>query len=119
MFIRASKTTDYIFEDSFTISMNVFINDNQSNDACIIGKQGYDMGIFIMKNDAIVVQLWDDNKSLHQMWYSHKAHVNQWINLSLKVDMDKKKAGLYIDGKLVQALDGLPNYLMDFKGKDF
>jgi hypothetical protein len=76
------------------------------------------MGIFIMKNDAIVVQLWDDNKSLHQMWYSHKAHVNQWINLSLKVDMDKKKAGLYIDGKLVQALDGLPNYLMDFKGKD-
>ena len=118
VFVRASKTTDYIFEDSFTISMNVFINDNQSNDACIIGKQGHDMGIFIMKNDAIVVQLWDDNKSLHQMWYPHKAHANQWINLSLKVDMDKKKAGLYIDGKLVQALDGLPNHLMDFKGKD-
>jgi hypothetical protein len=39
------------------------------------------------------------------MWYPHKAHANQWINLSLKVDMDKKKAGLYIDGKLVQALD--------------
>jgi hypothetical protein len=52
------------------------------------------------------------------MWYPHKSHTNQWINLSLKIDMDKKKAGLYIDGKIVQTLDKLPKHLMDFKGKD-
>ena len=118
VFVRANKTTDYIFEDSFTISMNVFINNNQSNNGCIIGKQGYDMGIFIMKNEAIVVQLWSDDNNLHQMWYPHKSHANQWINLSLKVDMDKKKASLYVDGKIVQTLDKLPKHLMDFKGKD-
>jgi hypothetical protein len=98
--------------------MNVFINNNQSNNGCIIGKQGYDMGIFIMKNEAIVVQLWSDDNNLHQMWYPHKSHANQWINLSLKVDMDKKKASLYVDGKIVQTLDKLPKHLMDFKGKD-
>lgn len=117
-FIKANKTTDYIFEDSFTISMNVFIKDNQSNDCCIIGKQGYDMGIFIMKNEAIVVQLWDSENKLYQMWYPHKLHTNQWINLTLKVDIDKRKAGLYVDGKVVQTLDVAPKYLANFKGKD-
>jgi hypothetical protein len=76
------------------------------------------MGIFIMKNEAIVVHLWSDDNNLHQMWYPHKSHANQWINLSLKVDMDKKKASLYVDGKIVQTLDKLPKHLMDFKGKD-
>ena len=117
-FIRANKTTDYLFEDSFTISMNVFINDIQLNDTCIIGKQGYDMGIFIMKNDAIVVQLWDDENNLHQIWYPHKTHTNQWINVSFKVDMDKRKMGLYIDGKLVKTQENLGDYLMDYSGKD-
>lgn len=117
-FIKSNKKTDYLFEDSFTISMNVFINDNQLNDVCIIGKQGYDMGIFIMKNDAIVVQLWDDENNLHQIWYPHKTHTNQWINLSLKVDMDKRKVSLYIDGKLVKTLENLGEYLMDYSGKD-
>lgn len=117
-FVRANKTTDYLFEDSFTISMDVFINDNQTNDACIIGKQGYDMGIFIMKNEAIVVQLWDEANDLYQIWYPHKLHTNQWINLSLKVDIDRNRVVLYIDGKAVETLDTLSNYLADFKGKD-
>jgi hypothetical protein len=65
-----------------------------------------------------VVQLWGEDKQLYQMWYPHKIHTNQWINLAFKVDMDKKKAGLYIDGKVVKTLDNLPEYLMDFKGKD-
>jgi hypothetical protein len=117
-FIKSNKKTDYLFEDSFTISMNVFINESQSNDTCIIGKQGYDMGIFIMKNDAIVVQLWDDENNLYQIWYPHKTHTNQWINLSLKVDMDKRKMGLYIDGKLVKTQENLGDYLMDYSGKD-
>lgn len=117
-FVRANKITDYLFEDSFTISMDLFINNNQTNNACIIGKQGYDMGIFIMKNEAIVVQIWDDTNTLYQIWYPHKLHTNQWINLTLKVDIDKEKMGLYIDGKSVQTLNGLPKYLADFKGKD-
>lgn len=116
-FIKSNKKTDYIFEDSFTISMNVWINDNQSTDGCIIGKQGYDMGIFIMKNEAIAVQIWGDDNSLHNIWFEHKPHCNQWINLTLKVDMDYKKATLYIDGNPV-ASTNTPDMLMDFRGKD-
>ena len=96
---------------------DVFINDNQKNDACIIGKQGYDMGIFVMKNEALCVQLWDDENKLYQIWYPHKKHTNQWINLTLKVDIDRKTIGLYIDGKNVQ-INEITGTLMDFKGKD-
>ena len=116
-FIRANKTTDYIFEDSFTMSMNLFINDNQTNDGCIIGKQGFDMGIFIMQNEALVVQLWDENNKMHQIWYPHRKHTNQWINLTLKVDVDRSRIVLYIDGKSVKMMD-LPKTLMDFRDKD-
>jgi len=115
--IKANKTTDYIFEDSFTISMNVYINDNQSSNGCIIGKQVYDMGIFVMKNEALCVQLWDVENKLYQIWYPHKKHTNQWINLTLKIDIDRKAIGLYIDGKNVQ-INEITGTLMDFKGKD-
>lgn len=117
-FIKSNKTTDYIFEDSFTISMNVYINDSQSNNGCIIGKQGYDMGIYIMKNEAIVVKLWGSEGEYYQIWYPHRVHTNQWINLSVKLDMDTKKIGLYIDGKRVATTDVTGEYLMDLKNKD-
>jgi hypothetical protein len=116
-FIKANKTTDYLFEDSFTISMNVFINDNQSSTGCIIGKQGYDMGIFIMKNEAIAVQIWGDDGTLYNIWQPVKNYSNQWINLTLKVNLDKRKMGLYIDGKLTKQED-CPTMLMDFRDKD-
>lgn len=116
-FIKANKKTDYLFEDSFTISMNLWINDNQSNDGCIIGKQGYDMGIFIMKNEAISIQLWSDDNQMYNIWFEHKNYTNQWINLTLKVDMDYKRATLYIDGKAVKWCN-LPDMLMDFRDKD-
>jgi hypothetical protein len=45
-------------------------------------------------------------------------YTNQWINLSLKVDMATKKMGLYIDGKKVSVTEGISEFLMDFKGKD-
>lgn len=115
--IKSNKTTDYIFEDSFTISMNVYINDNQATDGCIIGKQGYDMGIFVMQNEGLVVQLWDVNDKMHQIWYPHKKHTNKWINLTLKVDVDRKTIGLYIDGKNVKMKD-FSGTLKDFRGKD-
>lgn len=116
-FIKSNKTTDYLFGDSFTISMNIFINDNQSTNGCIIGKQGYDMGLFVMQNEALVVQLWDIDYQLHQIWYPHKKHTNQWINLSLKVDVDRRTIGLYIDGKNIQTKD-FSGTLLDFTGKD-
>jgi len=115
--IKPNKKTDYLFEDSFTISMDIWINDNQSTNGCIIGKQGYDMGIFVMQNEAISVQIWGDDNSLHNIWFEHKNYTNQWINLCLKVDMDYKKATLYIDSNTV-ATTNLPEMLMDFRGKD-
>jgi len=115
--IKANKKTDYLFEDSFTISMDIWINDNQSTNGCIIGKQGYDMGIFVMKNQAIAVQIWGDDNQLYNIWFEHKNYTNQWINLALKVDMDYRKASLFVDGKLV-GWSELPDTLMDFRGKD-
>ena len=117
-FIKSNKTTDYIFEDSFTISMNVYINDNQSNNGCIIGKQGYDMGIYVMQNEAIVVKLWGSEGEYYQIWHPHRMYTNQWINLSVKLDMDTKKLKLYIDGKIVSTTDITTEYLMDLKSKD-
>jgi|688.fasta_scaffold265309_2 hypothetical protein len=116
-FIKANKKTDYLFEDSFTISMDIWINDNQSTNGCIIGKQGYDMGIFVMKNEAISIQIWGDDNSLHNIWFDHKNYTNQWINICVKADMDYKKLSLFIDGKLVTS-STLPELLMDFRGKD-
>ena len=116
-FIKANKKTDYLFEDSFTISMDVWINDNQSTNGCIIGKQGYDMGIFVMNNEAIAIQIWGDDNQLHNIWFEHKNYTNQWINLCVKADMDYKKLSLFIDGKLVNT-STLPDTLMDFRGKD-
>jgi hypothetical protein len=115
--IKSNKNTDYLFEDSFTISMNIWIDDDQKENGCIIGKQGYDMGIFIMKNEAIAVQVWSDESELFQIWYPHKAYCNQWINLTLRVDMDKERISLCIDGKEV-AHTSTPGILMDYRGKD-
>jgi beta-1,4-galactosyltransferase 1 len=115
--IKSNKTTDYIFEDSYTISLNVFINDDQSSNATIIGKQGHDMGLFVMKNEAIVVQIWNDMDSLYQIWYPHKIHSNQWINLTLRVDCDKQLINLFVDGKLVGS-ENFKGNLKDYKGKD-
>lgn len=117
-FIKSNKITDYIFEDSFTISMNVYINDNQSSTGCIIGKQGYDMGIYIMQNEAIVVKVWGSENQYHQIWYPHTFYTNQWINLSIKVDMSGKKMTLYIDGKQLDSVRLESELLMDFRGKD-
>ena len=116
-FIKSNKKIDYLFEDSFTISMNVWIDDNQSTNGCIVGKQGYDMGVFIMKNEAISVQIWGDDNNLHNIWFEHKSYCNQWVNLTVKVDMDYRKITLYIDGTPV-AWTSAPNTLMDFRGKD-
>lgn len=115
--IKSNKTTDYIFEDSYTISLNIFINDEQSSNAAIIGKQGYDMGLFVMKNEAIVAQVWDDKDNLYQIWYPHKVHANQWVNLTLRVDCDKQMINMFIDGKIVGSTP-FKNNLKDFKGKD-
>ena len=117
-FIKSNKIIDYIFEDSFTISTNVYINDNQSTDGCIIGKHGYDMGIYVMQNEAIVVKLWGSKEEYQQIWYPHKLYTNQWINLSVKVDMDTKRMALYIDGKQVDSTRMDLEEMMDFKGKD-
>jgi len=115
--IKANKTTDYIFEDSFTISLNTFINDDQSTDGTLIGKQGYDMGLLIMRNEAIVAQIWDEANDLYQIWYPHKIHTNKWINLALRVDLDKRVMDLYVDGKLVSS-SKIGKTLKDFRGKD-
>jgi len=116
-FVKANKQTDYIFEDSFTISMNLWISDDQKNDVCIIGKEGYDMGLFILQNKAIAIQIWGDDNELHNIWFPHKSYTNQWINLTFKVDVDKNLTSLYIDGIEV-ASSTAPKFLMDFKEKN-
>jgi len=71
-----------------------------------------------MKNEAIVVKLWGSEGEYYQIWYPHRMYTNQWINLSVKLDMDNKKIKLYIDGKIVATTDVTSEYLMDLKNKD-
>jgi hypothetical protein len=76
------------------------------------------MGIYVMQNEAIVVKLWGSKEEYQQIWYPHKLYTNQWINLSVKVDMDTKRMALYIDGKQVDSTRMDLEEMMDFKGKD-
>ena len=120
-FIKSNKEIDFMFDDSFTISVNLYINDNQFQDACILGKEGYNMGIWVMKNEAIVIQLWGEDKELYQIWYPHQNLKNKWINLTFRVDKNYKAlyniGDLFIDGKKV-ATTNLPTHLYDYTGKD-
>jgi hypothetical protein len=120
-FIKANKELDYMFDDSFTISLNVFINDNQFQDACIIGKEGYNMGIFIMRNEAIVIQIWSEEKELYQIWHPHDNLKNKWINITFRADKDYKSlysiGDLFIDGTKVGSTQ-LPYNIYDYTGKD-
>ena len=49
LFIQPNPKIDYVFSDSFTISFDIFVDDDQSEDGCIVGKEGYDSGVFIKK----------------------------------------------------------------------
>lgn len=102
--IKSNKITDLTFNDSFTISANVYINDNQIQNACIIGKKGYDIGLFVMKNEAIVAQIWNSNKELQQIWFPHRNYCNEWVNIGLTVDLNNSEMILYLNGKDVSRL---------------
>ena len=120
-FIKSNKELDYMFDDSFTISINVFINDNQFQDACIYGKEGYNMGLYIMRNEAIVFQMWDMDNQLHQIWYPHTNLKNKWTNITFRANKKYKESinigDLFIDGKKVASMT-LPIDLLDYTGKD-
>jgi hypothetical protein len=75
------------------------------------------MGLLIMRNEAIVAQIWDEANDLYQIWYPHKIHTNKWINLAFRVDLDKHVMDLYVDGKLVSS-SKIGKTLKDFRGKD-
>ena len=115
--IKSNKVTDLTFNDSFSISLNAYINDDQTQNVCIIGKKGYDFGLFVMKNEAIVAQIWNDKKELQQIWFPHRNHCNDWINITLVVNLNNQEMILYVNGKYVNGIQ-ISSNLMDFTAHD-
>ena len=115
--IKANKVTDYVFNDSFSISVNAYINDDQIENVCVIGKQGNDMGIFVIQNEAIALQIWTKTEELIQIWFPHRQHCNDWINIAATVDITHKLITLYVNGSIV-GTKPIDDKLMDFTSKD-
>ena len=110
---------DYVFSDSFTVSFDIFVDDDQSEDGCIVGKEGYDSGVFIKNNEAIVFQHWTEDGEIIQIWNDNSILKNKWTNVTIKLSTSNGIASMYFDGKLVNETfyDNTKN-LMDFSQKN-
>ncbi len=119
LMIKSNPTTDNIFQDSFTISFDAYIQNNQNQDGVLIAKEGYDVGLFVKNNEALVFQHWFEDGELIQIWWNHSDIKNKWAHITLRFDTLEGSASLFIDGKLVDEIffdSSKP--LMDFSNKD-
>jgi len=119
LFIQPNTKLDYVFSDSFTVSFDIFVDDDQLEDGCIVGKEGYDSGVFIKNNEAIVFQHWTEDGEIIQIWNDNSILKNKWTNVTIKLSTSNGIASMYFDGKLVNETfyDNTKN-LMDFSQKN-
>lgn len=119
LMIKANSSIDVLFQDSFTISFDAYINNNQNQDGTLFAKEGYDCGLFVKNNQALVFQHWHEDGELIQIWWNHADIKNKWAHITLKFDNLDGVVGLYIDGKLVdETFFDTSKPLMDFSNKD-
>lgn len=119
LMIKSNPIVDNLFQDSFTISFDAYISNNQNQDGVLFAKEGYDCGLFVKNNQALVFQHWHEDGELIQIWWNHNDIKNKWVHITLKFDNLDGSVGLYIDGKLVdEAFFDSSKPLMDFSNKD-
>ena len=119
LMIKANPIIDRLLQDSFTISFDAYINDNLSQDGTLIAKEGYDVGLFVKNNEAIVFQHWLEDGELIQIWWNHSDIKNKWAHITLRFDTSNGTVSLFINGSLVdEAFFDTSKLLMDFSNKD-
>ncbi len=119
LIIEPNSKIDNILNDSFTISFDLFVSDDQSEDGCIIGKEGYDTGIFIKNNNAIVFQHWTEDGEIIQIWNDNSELKNKWTNVAFRLSTATGIVSMFVDGRLVnETFFDNCNNLMDFSGKN-
>jgi hypothetical protein len=118
--LQKNDKINHLLSDSFTICFDVFIDVDQSEDGCIIGREGYDTGIFVRNNEAIVFQHWLEDGEMMQIWQPNDNIKGKWCNLCVRVSTITGQASMFVDGKLVNDVyfDNSKS-LMDFSSKPF
>ena len=96
--IKSVKNTKYLFQDSFTIDMFLYVDRDKNIDSFILGKQGYNSGIFFKDNKAINLQLWNSDGNVCEVWYENFNLLERWVKVTMKFDFDSQFLWLYIDG---------------------
>lgn len=119
LIIKANPIIDNLFQDSFTISFDTYINGNLSQDGTIIAKEGFDVGLFVKNNEALVFQHWLEDGELIQIWWNHSDIKNKWVHISLKFDTIEGSATLFVNGNLVdEVFFDASKPLMNFSNRD-
>lgn len=118
--LQENDKINHLLSDSFTICFDIFIDLDQKEDGCIIGKEGYDCGIFVKNNEALVFQHWLEDGEMIQIWQEHSKIKGRWANVCIRVNTIDGNASMFIDGRLVNDTH-FDNYksLMDFSKKPF
>jgi hypothetical protein len=119
LMIKANPIINNLFQDSFTISFDTYISGNLSQDGTLIAKEGYDVGLFVKNNEALVFQHWLEDGELIQIWWNHSDIKDKWAHITLKFDAAEGSASLFVNGSLVdEVFFDTSKPLMDFSNKD-
>jgi hypothetical protein len=115
--IKSTKNTKYVFQDSFTIDMFLYVDRNKNYDSFIFGKQGYNAGIFFKDNKALNLQLWNSDGKVCEVWYENFNLLERWMKITMKFDFDAQHLWLYVDG-LPVASNSFNGEVFDYTDKD-
>jgi hypothetical protein len=119
LMIKSNPIVDNLFQDSFTLSFDAFINGDLTQDGTLIAKEGYDVGLFIKNNEAMVFQHWFEDGELIQIWWNHSDIKDKWAHITLRFDTVQGIVSLFINGSLVdEVFFDTSKLLMDFSQKD-
>lgn len=119
LMIKSNPIVDNLFQDSFTLSFDTFINGDLTQDGTLIAKEGYDVGLFIKNNEAMVFQHWFEDGELIQIWWNHSDIKDKWAHITLRFDTVQGIVSLFINGSLVdEVFFDTSKLLMDFSQKD-
>jgi len=72
-------------------------SDRKYIDYCIVGRPGYNMGLFWNNSNTLSSLMWNHKNEMYYSWV--KRYPDEWTHLALEVDTDDKKIRLYLNGK--------------------
>jgi hypothetical protein len=70
-------------------------SDRKYIDYCIVGRPGYNMGLFWNNSNTLSSLMWNQKNEMDYSWV--KRYPDEWTHLALEVDTDDKKIRLYFN----------------------